>query len=351
MITIKYQVFFFDPAQNRENQLQAIQPLFHAPSAIKILMKTAKYEGKQIFVFAGTEESLLQFVKNVERADLTEWLDHDVDGIAVELDKLAEKFKLSRFELNTGSDDGDELVLGDPPLDDEDGEEVTAARKKKNKYPSDIPERNRWLWDNMIKCYRPQINKRCKKDPDKKLAAQRLLYFHAARKLGLVPYSSTTTKQVDVGKTQIIQDIELGEAKASDMISVWQRHLKSDGTLKKAKAIKYLGSEYENTASRYYIAHAIEWKLGTDWRDLGDYLKKGHGFQVMSKDHLSMTINRLTKLEVINEGDCVYLYVSHVMTPAQAEVLTGENDKNKIVKKLHKYSLSWYKKGKFPSNM
>lgn len=347
MITIKYQVFFFDPAQNRENQLQAVQPLFHAPSAIKILMKTAKFEGKQVFVFSGMEEDLLQFVQQVERADVTDWLDLDVDGIAVEIDKLAEKCKLSRFELNMDNDT-DEIVLGDPPLDD-DGEEVTAARKKKNKYPTDIPERNWWLWDNMIKCYRTQINKRCKKDPDKKLAASRLLYYQAARKLGLVPYASTTTKQVDFDKAHLIQDIELGETKASEMISVWQRHLKSDGTLKKSKAIKYLGSEYENTASRYYIAHAIEWKLGTDWRDLGDYLKKGHGFQVMTKDHLTMTINRLTKLEVINEGECVYLYISHVMTPSQAEILTGENDKNKIVKKLHKYSLSWYKTGKFPN--
>jgi len=51
MIAIKYQMFFFDPSQSRENQLNAIQPLFNSPSAIKILIKTAKFEGKQALVY------------------------------------------------------------------------------------------------------------------------------------------------------------------------------------------------------------------------------------------------------------------------------------------------------------
>lgn len=345
MITIKYQVFFFDPSQNRENQLQAIQPMFHTPSAIKVLLKTAKFEGKQIFVFSGLEENLQPFVQRVERLDVTDWLDLDGDGIAVELDKLAENFKLARFELNNDIDYDEEQVLGDP-------EAIIAARKKKkDRYPPDIPERSWWLWDNIVKTYRAAINKRCKKDNDKKLAAQRILYYHAARRLGFVPFSGTTTKQVDFNKAHLIEDIEMGEKKASKIIDIWERHLKSDGTLKRTKAIKYLGSEFEETASRYYIAHAIEWTLGTDWKSLSDYFKKGHGFQVISKDHLTMTINRLTKLEVINDTARVYIYISHVMTPHQAANLTGQTEQTDIVKKLHKYSLSWYRTGKFPKDL
>lgn len=345
MITIKYQVFFFDPAQNRENQLQAIQPIFHTPSAIKVLMKTAKFEDKQMFVFSGLEEDLLQFVQKVERLDVTDWLDKDGDGIAVEMDKLSENFKVSRFELNNNPEYDDEQVLGDPPED-----EVTAAKKRKGRYPADVPERSKDIWDNITKSYSRVINKSCGKDKDKKLAGQRILYYQAARRLGIVPYSKMSD-QLNIDKSKMIDDIESGEKKASKTISRWERHLKSDGTLKRAKAIKYLCSEFENTTSRYYIAHAIEWILNTDWRTLAEYFKKGYGFQVMSKDHLTLQINRLTRLEVINEHPSVYLYISHVMTPSQATVLTGEDDMQKIIKKLHKYSLSWYKKGKFPKDV
>jgi len=258
VITIKYQVFFFDPAQNRENQLQAIQPIFHTPSAIKVLMKTAKFEDKQMFVFSGLEEDLLQFVQKVERLDVTDWLDKDGDGIAVEMDKLSENFKVSRFELNNNPEYDDEQVLGDPPED-----EVTAAKKRKGRYPADVPERSKDIWDNITKSYSRVINKSCGKDKDKKLAGQRILYYQAARRLGIVPYSKMSD-QLNIDKSKMIDDIESGEKKASKTISRWERHLKSDGTLKRAKAIKYLCSEFENTTSRYYIAHAIEWILNTD---------------------------------------------------------------------------------------
>lgn len=344
MIAIKYQMFFYDPSQSRENQLNAIQPLFHSPSAIKILIKTAKFEGKQALVYSGMEDALEDLLKQVARADTTDWLDFDFDGIAKGIDQMAQELGITKFELTDNSNE-EQQVLGDPP----ENEMIAVEAAKKDMYPSDIPDKNYWLWDDVKKNYRTEIKNRGGKDPDRKEAVQRILYANSALKLSLIPYSFTTTTQVNDARDVLCQDIEQGEDKASSLIETWERHLKSDGTLKKTKAIKYLGSEYEETSSRYYIAHVVEWTLGIDWRTLSDYLKKNHGFHVMSKDHLSMTINRLTKLEVIqDEGDKVAIYVSHVLTPHQAATLTAKEDQASIVKMMHKYSTLWYKKGKFP---
>jgi len=345
MISIKYQLFFFDPSQNRENQLNAIQPFFHSPSAIKVLLKTAKFEGKQALVYSGMEDALEDLLKKVARADTTDWLDFDFDKITDEIDTLAKDLGLARFAVTV--EDQDEQVLGDPP--EEETEMLKVEGAKKDAYPTDIQEKCHWLWDDVKKHFKGEIKKRGGRDPDKREAVQRILYTNSASKLGLIPYSFTTKTQVNDARDVLCQDIMHGEEKASDLIEIWERHLKSDGTLKRTKAIKYLGSEYEETSSRYYIAHQVEWTMGIDWKTLSDYLKKNHGFHVISRDHLSMTINRLTKLEVIqDDADRVAIYVSHVFTPQQAATLTAKEDKDSIVKMLHKYSTLWYKLGTFP---
>jgi len=345
MIAIKFQLFFFDPSQNRENQLMAIQPLFHSPSAIKILLKTAKFEGKDAIVYSGREDDLEELIKKVARLDTTDWLDYDFDKLSKAIDGVATDLGLAKF--NVEIHDNDEQVLGDPP--DLEEEKMLVEGANKNAYPVDIPDKNYWLWDDVKKNYRNEVKKRAGKDPDKKEAVQRILYTNSALKLGFIPFSFTTVTKTNDARDEICKDIEQGEDKASDLVATWERHLKSDGTLKRTKAIRYLGSEFEETSSRYYIAHVVEWTLGVDWRTLGDYLKKNHGFQVISKDHFSITINRLTKLEVIqDESSKVSIYVSHVFTPHQAATLTGKSDKDSIVKMMHKYSTIWYKTGKFP---
>lgn len=348
MISIRYQLFFYNPNENRERRLNAIQPFFNSPSAIRVLLKTAKFEGKQALVYSGLEDALGDLLKQVERLDMTDWLDYDFDEISKGIDALAEKLGIARFEITT--DSMEEQVLGDPPMMMEtDKQAVEAAKKKKIEYPTDIPEKNHWLWDDIKKNYRGVIRARGGKDQDRKEAVHRILYTNSALRLGMIPFSFTTKTQVNDARDVLSQDIESGEAKASEFIETWERHLKSDGTLKKTKVIRYLGSEYEETSSRYYIAHVVEWSLSSDWKSVFDYLTKNHGFHVISKDHLSMTINRLTKLEVIqDEGDKIAIYISHVFTPHQAATLTGKDEKNAIIKMMHKYSTLWYKEGRFP---
>jgi len=338
MMFMRYLVFFFEPDQSRENQLCAIQPLFNNPSAVKVLLKTARFEDKAALVYVGTEESLEILLKKTARLDLTDWLDFDFSQIKKALDFLAEELEISVF-----TDQDEEIVVGDPPVVN-----IEAAAKNIS-YPPDIPEKNHWLWDDVKKNYRREINTRAGKDKDKKEAIQRILYFNSALKLNLIPFSFNTATQINDARDVLAQDIEQGEEQASQIINTWERHLKSDGTLKKTKAIRYLGSDHEEKSSRYYIAHAVEWTLDAEWKTLCDYLNKNHGFHVLSKDHLTMTINRLTKLEVIQEdGNKVAIYISHVFTPSQAATLTSKVRKDDIVKMLHKYTTLWYKTGKFP---
>ena len=192
MISIKYQLFFFDPSQNRENRLVAIQPLFHSPSAIKILLKTAKFEDKDAIVYSGRNDDLEELLKNVARLDTTEWLDFGFDEISKAIDDMAKDLGISRFKLEIH--DGDEQVLGDPPeLDEGEGDKMLVeGLAKKDMYPIDIPEKSRWLWDDIKKNWRSEIKKRSGKDLDKKEAVLRILYTHSAAKLGIVPFSFTT---------------------------------------------------------------------------------------------------------------------------------------------------------------
>ncbi len=335
----KYQLFFFDDTQNRELKLQAVQPFFTSPSAINILLKTVRFDGQDYAVYVGQDEDDLKaFLSKVERADLTDWLDYDFDTIKTKLDELATEYNLSRVEnLNNN----EVLITG---IDND-----TLVTAKLN-YPRDIPSKNYWLWDDIKKTYRKEIKERSKKNQDIKEAATRVLYMQAAKRLELIPFSLHTTTQVADLRQAISDDIVTGEEKASQLIDIWDRHLKSLNILKKSKAMRYLGSDYEQLTSRFYIAHAVDWTLvDENWKGVVDYFKKSHSFNLLAKDRLSITINKLTKIEVIYEGGVkIGVYISHVMTPKQAAMFTEKTLEVDIIKTLHKYSSQWYKKGKFP---
>jgi len=349
MIAVKYQVFFFDPAQNREGQLTAIQPMFHSPSAIKALLKTVKYEEKRAIVFSGREEDIEKFIQLVQRKDTTDWLSLDGDGLEKAMSEEADTMGLTKFEEESGDE---KQVLGDPPFNGDDRLAVEAARKRKlDSYPPDVPVKNHWLWDDIGLHFRKAI-RRCGKDTDLQEASRRILYQAAAQKLGIIPFSHTTVQREQDLRSELCKDIEEGHEKAVELVDTWERHLKSEGILKKTKAIKYLGSDFEEKVSRYYIAHHIEWELSPDleWKNLYDYLTRNHALQVMAKDHLSMNVNKLTKLEIIQDSDSIIsLYISHVFTPHQATTLTGKTADTDVVKVLNKYSKLWYKTGTFPN--
>ena len=350
MIAVRYQIFFFDKKANRENQLLAIQPTFNSPSAINALLKTAKFEGKEAVVFSGRPEDIEDFLKKVQRLDLTDWLDKDMDERIELLVNSAKEFSLTYFDL---ADLGENQVLGDPPAYTEEEMAVafgvTLVEGAAKDVPPDLPPENKWLWDQVGKRYRSKIKEIALKDPDKKEAGQRIIYYNTALKLNLIPFAHSTKNKINSLRDEIAYDIEKGEELSTELSDKWERHLKSDGTLKKVKVIKFFGAGFEEAKSRYYLMHHIDWSLGADWKVLFDYLKKWHGFKVVSLDQLQMTVNKYTDIDITRQGIDGVLYITHWLTPHQAQTLTGKGDTDGIVKMLNKYAKLWYKKGKFPN--
>lgn len=356
MISVKYQIFFFDKKANRENQLIAINPTFTSPSAISALLKTARFEDKEAVVFSGRPEDIDEFLTKVQRLDLTDWLDNSVEERKELLAEYAKKFHLTFFDI---SDLGENQVLGDPPYTEKElaeawgvtltAEETSCVEAAVKGIPPDLPAENKWLWDQIGKRYREKIRDLSGKDFDKREAAQRIIYYNCALKLNMIPFSHATKNKITFLREEIARDIEKGEELASALCDTWERHLKSDGTLKKVKVIKFFGSGYEEKKSRYYLMHHIDWSLGTDWKNLFEYLKKGHGFKVVSLDQLQMAVNKFTDIDITRQGMDVVVFITHWLTPQQAQTLTAKADIDSIVKMLNKYAKLWYKKGKFPS--
>jgi hypothetical protein len=124
MIAIRFLIFFYDQKEDRSHRLAAVTPLFSSPSAIKTLMKTAKFEGRPSLVVTGEKEHLEKLVKKVERLDVTDWLAIDTwEPLKENLIKTVESLEgLSVYEPTD-----EQLVVGK--------EEVLAGKK----YPPTFP--------------------------------------------------------------------------------------------------------------------------------------------------------------------------------------------------------------------
>jgi len=338
MIAIRFQVFFFDPTQNRENQLNAVRPVFTSPSAISTLLKTTKFEGKDAVVFSGEAEGIEQLLKQAQRFDTTDWLSFSIDECKAALIKLAKECELQQFDISEFAKE-DSQVFGDEIL------------SKAGVYPPDLPAENKWLWDEVGKRFRNEI-KRAQPDDDRMEAAHRLIYMKAALKKSMIPFSQITTTQVSKKRDDIVEDIISGEKKADEYLEKWERYLVSDGTFKRVKAIKYGGSSYEEQGSKYTMTHVVEWTLAKDWKVLFEYLKKWQPFHVLSNTKLVMSVNKATEIVIFKDDEAsnrAFAQVVHFLTPAQASLLTCQETQVNVLKILNKYAKEWYAKGKFPN--
>lgn len=338
MIAVRFQVFFFDPSQNRENQLNAVRPVFNSPSAIDTLLKTTKFEGKDAAVFSGDPKDIERLLKEAQRKDVTDWLSLSLEDCKNELIKLAEECGLSEYDMSQFSSKETQVF----------GDEIVG---KAGTYPADLPTENRWLWDEIGKRYRKEI-KRAVPDEDRMEAAHRILYTTAALKKSLIPFTTVTSTQINNLRDAIVEDIVSGEKKADVQLEKWERYLTSDGTLKRVKAVKYAGTLYEDQDSRYTMTHMVEWTLAKEWKALFEYLKKWHPFQVVSNSKLTMDVTKTTDIVISKDPEVpgkALVQVVHLLTPAQASLLTGQSSQKEVLRILNKYAKEWYSKGKFPN--
>lgn len=331
MICIRFLVFFYDEKEDRHHRLAAVTPLFSSPSAVKTLMKTAKFDSRPALVVTGEKNQLEKLVKQVERLDVTEWL--AIETWEPLKEKLTETVN-SLEGLSVYEAGGDEqIVLG----------QVVVAAKK---YPVDLPPENQNLWDEIYKLYRPKI----KGDEDHKAAVHRRLYTEIAKKKGLVPW--TLIPQAEK-RQEIIDKLVEGEAKAHTLIAKLVRHATSEGLIKKAKSVQFQGADQDSQGiSRYCLVHTLCWTLTQDdkWRSLVDYLLKKEAFHQVGPRMLKIKINQLTDLEIYgaNFEKTVTLQICHRLTEAQTIDLIGVQVSNPI-RELNRMGQLWHDKGVFPS--
>lgn len=148
MIAVKYQLFLLDPKAEKKDMLISVDPPFNFPSAVDQVLKTSKFQDLKAVVVVGLEDQIANYLQQVERLDVTDWLDMGVDERMKALTQLAKKLDMECSERLREPDAGDELVYG------EDEEEVaagTSVTARKVPYPSDLPKANRDIWDAVPK--------------------------------------------------------------------------------------------------------------------------------------------------------------------------------------------------------
>lgn len=106
----RFLVFFFDPKKERPDRLAAVSPLFTTPSAINILVKTAKFGECESLVVTGEKGDIARLVTKVERLDVTDWMHLEKwDLIRKQITDLVESIEgLSVFDLPKS----ESIVLG-----------------------------------------------------------------------------------------------------------------------------------------------------------------------------------------------------------------------------------------------
>jgi hypothetical protein len=161
---------------------------------------------------------------------------------------------------------------------------------------------------------------------------------------------------VDVSKSQskedLVKKLEEGEAKAHEILERLLRHAVSEGLVKKAQGVKYLGAEEDNSGvSRLMMAHGLTWVLSdsTSWKNLADYLVKKEAFNRHGLKMISLKINPLTDLEIYGENGTptASVFIYHRLTQAQASDLLG--DVSNPVRELNRLGKMWHELGRFPT--
>ena len=331
--TIRFLIFFYDAKEDRHHRLAAVTPLFSSPSAIKTLMKTAKFVGRPSLVVTGSKEQLEILISKVERLDVTDWLKlEEWSEIEAQLKSTVQSIEgLSVYE--TYRDDDEQVVFGD---------EIVLGKY----YPTDLPAQNRSLWDSVYDTYK----KLMKGDEDTKAAIHRRLYTEIAHRQGVVPWVSF---KPNGHRSELVEKLVSGEAKASALLEKLARHSISEGHVKSAKSVKFYGADKDHEGhSVFNLTHEVVWTLAKNasWKDLVKYLLGKEAFNVLGPRMLTLSVNQVTDVEIYGSDteNKVVIHIVHPLTHSQIVDLVGA-DLPDPVKELNRIGRLWHEKGKFPN--
>jgi len=328
VISLRFLVFFYDPKEERPNRLAVVTPLFTSPSAVKALMKTAKFENRSSLVVTGEKDNLEKLVSKVERLDVTDWLKlEDWDSIKSQLVSVVEGIEgLSVFE----TPDDESIVFGD--------EKITA----KTAYPPDLPKGQEEIWDDVREKYKNLL----KGNKDYREAVLRKLYNETAQRLGLVPFTFTSSNSE---KKDLLVLLESGEKRAHDLLKKVARHALSEGVLKRVTNSKFSHSEVCHTKmSGFKLCHSLTWTLGTEksWRDLVKFLTLKEAFHQVGPHLLTIKINAKTEIDIYDTKDQkVSVTIAHTLSQSDVRTLVGTEVSNPV-RELNRLGRKWHEQGK-----
>jgi len=350
VIGIKYQLFLFDPKAEKKDLLCVIDPAFDAPSAVDTILRTVKFENRKPIIVVGPGKELDEFVSKVERADLTEWLDLDVDARRAKLMEFAEQHNLSAME--DFGDKNTEPVFGD--------EEVTAA--KRYQPPIHCPTTNHDIWF-AVKASDDwkEILKLSKTHGYAgKYEVMEMIYANtyeiACQNEGRNPWAHTTTEKLTDARWTLKGQIIQGEESAQKLIDQLETHLSHAGILRRASNQKYDDVIKHAASNQFVLVHTIDWTLQKEipWKQFTGFILREMGKKTAfheGKDKLATKdkLGGMTELDLVRaDGDSVVVFVKQYLTFQQASLLTQKDNEADIAKALDKYMRHWYKSGKFP---
>jgi hypothetical protein len=338
MISIRYQVFFIDPKQEKPNQLIAVTPTFSSPAAVEALMRALKFEDKKAVIVIGNRDDIEKMLDRVQRLDVVDWGNYDADQRAQALMDLAREFKLEvKEDQLKGPEEGDNQVLGLDPV------AITA----KVISPPDLPKQNTQLWEDVFEKYRPEI--KAGRNEEEREARHRILYKAACSVLNVIPWNNTTVNYVAQQRDVIRNEISRGEDRATALVDRLAKWLVGEDLIKKPRSQKHFDTDFNSVGSKYEITHVIGAKTKKHWDDIAKFLLNKESFSRRGKNVLTLGVDRTTRIDVESSGDDLGFYVVHTMTPQQAMLLTQESEEEKIIKKLNKLVKVWYKVGEVPT--
>jgi len=352
MISIKYQVFFFDESLPRSEQLSAVQPAFKSPGAVDALLKTLRFGKTSCLVAIGTDKQITSLLTLAQKLDMTEWLKMSIEKRKEELLSLA-----TRLGMNCSSDGlegGDEKqVLGDDPPAYHQIE--GKAPKVRMKYPVDLHPKDYDTWDAVGKEFKAELKQRGK-TPEEKMAIHRILYQSVQRKLNLPAWSATTFTQIHDERMRLRAEIVAGQAKALVVLAEMQKYLLDEDLIKNVRPLKYYDCDRHDVHHMFYMTNVVTWTLDPKrhaWLSIADYVvnkaTKKVGFS-RKQDQIRGEVDRVTELEIVKISDKeIDVYINHNITAHQASILTQEDVPETIIKEMCRLGRSWLKTGKFPS--
>jgi len=401
VLMVKYQLFLLDPNAEKQNMLISIDPPFNFPTAVDQVMKTSKFEKLQGLVVIGLEEPIDEYLKQVERLDVTDWLDYDCEQRKAAMKELAEKLNLTCSE-KLREPDSEEMVYGeeeitakkyDTPIDLPEAnreiwdavpkqpdfkigweilkkrmQEVTgkAKPKKKNPYPKNLPAGNEKVWDEAPSTRTDKFDQMVLEHKSEviRLAAHCNFYEAYCAKLGKVPWTHTSTTEILDARLKlkgfIIQGEEVAYKAAEDLLE----HLLHAGLIFKPRARKGACISRSPENNKYEISWLTPWTLkpekGHSWLQIASFIKrefsKKYAFNEKdNKKRLTSTFQKgtvTTELAIVrNDENTINVYINHYLDEGQAGILTGwgiKGEPKKIEKTLLDYCNRWKKTGKFP---